>query len=90
MVVGTLTMTIVGAALNYFIMLPFFAKFYGMPLDVIIGMGTEINSFISSKFTFVLICVAPFNLLKGVIDGLVTLLIYKRISMLIKSIGNKK
>lgn len=88
--VGTLTMAIVGAALNYFIMLPFFVKFYGMPLDAIIGAGAEINSFISNKFTFVLICVAPFNLLKGVIDGLVTLLIYKRISILIKSIGNKK
>lgn len=89
-VVGTLTMAIVGAALNYFIMLPFFVKFYGMPLDVIIGFGAEINSFISNKFTFVLICVAPFNLLKGAIDGLITLLIYKKISTLIKSIGNKK
>lgn len=88
--VGTLTMAIVGATLNYFIMLPFFVEFYGMPLDAIIGAGAEINSFIRDKFTFVIICVAPFNLLKGVIDGLVTLLIYKRISILIKSIGNKK
>lgn len=90
MLVGTLTMAIMGAILNYFVMIPFFVKAYGMPLDAIIGVGAEINSLISNKFTFVLICVAPFNILKGAIDSLITLLIYKRISILIKNIGNKK
>lgn len=90
MLVGTLTMAIMGAVLNYFVMIPFFVKAYGMPLDAIIGAGAEINSLISNKFTFVLICVAPFNILKGAIDSLITLLIYKRISILIKNIGNKK
>ena len=36
---------------------------------------------------FVLLAVAPFNLLKGVLVGLVTTLIYKRVSIIIKASG---
>lgn len=87
---GTVVMTSVGVLLNYYIMIPFYAKFFGMPLDAIISAGAAINPAIVNKLTFVLICVVPFNLLKGVIDGLITVLIYKRISVLIKSIGHKQ
>lgn len=90
MAVGTAFMAAAGVILNYFIMIPFYVKAFGMPLDAIIGAGAKINSLISNKLTFVLICVAPFNVVKGVIDGLITALIYKRISIFIKSIGNKK
>lgn len=90
MLVGTAVMAVAGAIINYFVLIPFYVKAYGLPLDTIIAMGAEINSFISNKWTFVLICVAPFNLVKGVIDSLITALVYKRISTLIKGIGNKK
>lgn len=90
MAVGTAVMAAAGVILNYFIMIPFYVKAFGMPLDAIIGAGAKINSLISNKLTFVLICVAPFNIVKGIIDGLITALIYKRISIFIKSIGNKK
>ena len=90
MAVGTLVMAAAGAIINYAILIPFYVKAFGMPLDVIIGMGAKINPLISNKWTFVLICVAPFNIVKGVIDSLITALIYKRISTFIKGIGNKK
>lgn len=90
MAVGTLVMAAMGVVLNYYIMIPFYVKAFGMPLDAIIGAGAKINPLISNKLTFVLISVAPFNIIKGVIDGFITALIYKRISILIKSIGNKK
>lgn len=90
MAVGTLAMTLVGVVLNYYIMLPFYVKLFGTPLDDIIKAGKVINPLISNKLTFVLLSIAPFNMVKGVIDGLVTALIYKRISILIKSFGNKK
>lgn len=90
MAVGTLAMATVGVLLNYYIMIPFYVNAFGMPLDKIIEAGAAINPSVSNKLTFVLICVAPFNILKGIVDGLITALIYKRISVLIKSIGNKK
>ena len=48
--------------------------------EAIIGMGTKINPSITSVSTLVLFAVVPFNLLKGVIDSLLTFLLYKRIS----------
>ena len=87
---GTMLMAVAGVIINYAILIPFYVKAYGMPLDAIIGMGAKINSLISNKWTFVLVCVAPFNIVKGVIDSLITALVYKRISTFIKGIGNKK
>lgn len=88
--IGVLTMAVVGGAINYFIMIPFYVNAFKMPLDVIIQMGAKINKAISNKFMFVLICVVPFNLVKGIIDGVIVALIYKRISKFIKKIGNKE
>lgn len=89
LIAGTVTMAVAGVALNYFLMIPFYVKFFKMPLDVILGMGAEIYPVISNKLTFVLLCVVPFNLLKGIIIGIITLLVYKRISILIKRISTK-
>ena len=78
--VGTAVMTVFGSAFNAVYLLPKFAALYGMPMEAIIGMGTKINPSITSVTTLVLFAVVPFNLLKGVIDSLLTFLLYKRIS----------
>lgn len=80
MAVGTLIMTVFGSAFNAIYLLPKFAEMFGMPLDVIVGMGTQVNSAINSVSTLVLFAVVPFNLLKGVIVSALTFLLYKRIS----------
>ena len=80
LIVGTLVMTIFGSAFNAVYLLPKFAQLFGIPMDVIIGMGTAVNSAITSVSTLVLFAVVPFNLLKGVVVSLLTFLLYKRIS----------
>ena len=51
-----------------------------MPMDVIVGMGTKVNSAITDVTTLVAFAVVPFNLLKGVVVSALTFLLYKRIS----------
>lgn len=51
-----------------------------MPLDTIIAMGTKINGNIHNVSTFVLICVAPLNLIKSAAVSVLTLLLYKRVA----------
>ena len=80
MLTGTLVMTVFGSAFNAIYLLPKFAALYGMPMEAIIGMGTKINPSITGVGTLVLFAVVPFNLLKGVVDSLLTFLLYKRIS----------
>ena len=80
LVVGTLVMTVFGSAFNAIYLLPKFATLFGMPLEAIVGMGTAVNKNITSVSTLVLFAVVPFNLLKGAVVSLLTLLLYKRIS----------
>ena len=86
-VVGTLILTVFGTAFNAVYLLPAFAKLYGMPLEDIMAMGAAINPLVKdgSIVSFVVACVAPLNLIKGGLVSVVTLLVYKSISPIIKS-----
>ena len=87
MVIGTIVMTVFGCFLNAYILLPTYATAFGMPIDAIVGMGSAINANINDVMTFVIIAVAPFNIIKGIIVSMITLLIYKHISPILK--GNR-
>lgn len=78
--VGTIVMSLVGGVLNAYVLIPTYAKVFGMPLDKIIAMGTVLNSSITNLSTFVLYAVIPFNIVKGIIVSAITVLIYKRVS----------
>ena len=78
--VGTLVLTVFGSAFNAIYLLPKFAQLFHMPLDKIVAMGTAINGSIHSVSTFVLLAVAPLNLIKGCMISILTVLLYKRIA----------
>ncbi|NLL80069.1 MAG: ECF transporter S component [Clostridiales bacterium] len=84
-IIGTFTMTVFGTAFNAVYLLPKFSELYGLPLDAIVGMGTAINGNINSVTTLVVFCVAPLNLLKGGLVSIITLLIYKKLSPILKA-----
>ena len=77
-----------GCLINAYVLLPFYANAFEMPIDALIAMGTAVNPAINSLLTFVMLAVAPFNLLKGVLVSLITFLLYKRISRLVKGAKN--
>ncbi|HDO9772773.1 TPA: ECF transporter S component [Clostridioides difficile] len=81
-VLGTISMTIIGSLVNYFVMLPLYGQLMG--LDAIIGLGSAINPQVHDLFTFVIWMIAPFNVLKAVILSLVTLPLYKKMGNVIK------
>ena len=63
-----------------------FSKLYGMPLDSLLEMGSAVNPLAEGGIiSFVVACVAPLNLIKGAGVSLVTLLIYKPLSPIIKA-----
>ena len=80
MAAGTVTMTVIGCAVNAFVLLPTYATAFGMPIDALVEMGTAVNPAINSLTTFVFFAVAPFNILKGVLVSAIVFLIYKKIS----------
>ena len=84
MTVGTIFMTAIGCLLNAYVLLPVYAKVFELPMDALIEMGTAVNPSITGVSTFVILAVAPFNLLKGVLVSLIVFLTYKKISPVFK------
>ena len=80
MAIGGVAATIAGVLLNYFVLIPFFAALFGMPVDAIVAMGTNMIPAVDSLWTFVWLVTAPFNLIKWSVIALVTGLIYKPLS----------
>lgn len=85
MAVGTISMAVLGVVVNALVMLPFYSNF--MPLENIIALGAAINPAVGSIWTFAIICVGPFNIVKGIVVSLITSLVYKRISVVIHHAG---
>ena len=80
LVLGVLSMTVFATISNYFVIFPLYAKIFGWPMDKIIGMGSAVNKFVVNYNTLILFAVVPFNLLKGSLVSLVTILLYKKVS----------
>ncbi len=80
LIAGTAVLTVFGSAFNGIYLLPKFAELYGITLEAIIGMGSAVNGGIHSVTTFVVLAVAPLNLIKGAAISLLTLLLYKRVA----------
>lgn len=83
---GTLAMGAVGALANYFIMIPFYVQVMNMPMEVILALIAKTIPAVDSLWKLIVLAVVPFNLLKGVVLSVVTLLLYKRISPMLKNL----
>ena len=80
LILGTLMLTVFGSIFNAIYLLPKFSELFGLPLDNIIAMGAAIHPAVADLPTFVALCVAPLNLLKGGAISVLTLLLYKRVA----------
>lgn len=80
--IASLAMGVTAAVVNYFVLLPAFEAF--MPLSELIASFGEFMPFIRTKLDVVLFNALPFNLLKGLAISAVTMLIYKKLSPILK------
>lgn len=81
LLVGTVSIAVLGAAINYLLLVPAYAKVNcNGDMSIIIGMGSKIFPWVKDLFTFVLSCTLPFNLIKGAISSIICYILYKRVS----------
>ena len=76
-------LVIAGMLLNAWYLLPKYSELYGIPLDVLIAMGTKVNASITDVFSFC--CTYNINIIKALIDGIVTVILYKYLSHQLKA-----
>lgn len=77
---GTISMTVLGVFSNYFVMIPFYSKAYGMPIDAIVNMGSVITPLIKDVMSLVIYAIVPFNIFKGTLISIVVMIVYKKVS----------
>lgn len=71
LIVGTISMTVIGALANYFVLIPIYSAF--MP-------ALKENAYIAK---YIIAGVVPFNLIKGILVSLITMAVYKKVARLI-------
>ena len=79
---GIILMAVVGGLANYYILMPFYQNF--MPLEAIIGMCSKVNPAIKDMQTMILYAIIPFNILKGIVVSVITLLLYGKLTPIFK------
>ena len=84
LLLGILTCTVAGCLLNAYLLLPAYSKAFKMDIEALIAMGTAVNGMINSLFTFVVFATAPLNFIKCGVVSILTMLIYKPISKILK------
>ena len=82
LIFGTVLMSLVSILTNYYIIFPFYTTL--MPLDTIMSAFTEINPNVDGLLSAILMFNFPFNLIKGAICSLITFIVYKKLSPILK------
>ena len=82
--VGALVMAILSLPINYFISYPAYAVFFNMTTDKVMAMYQAILPWVKTLPQALLIFNMPFTFVKAMCSVLITFVIYKRISPLIK------
>lgn len=88
--VGTLSAVIISLLANAFILIPFYAKNYGM--EAIVGMVQVLYPDVNADnfLSFYLpLAVAPFNILRCLLSGVITYFVYKPLSKALHWNGKK-
>lgn len=82
MIVGTLVMSLCSVLVNYFVVYPVYLLV--MPEEAIVGMYSAIVPAADSILKGILIFNMPLTFVKGVLDAVITFILYKRLSPVMK------
>lgn len=86
---SVLIMTACASIYNYFVLLPLYAKVLGFPIDAVVSYAQMVNKSIVDVKTLIAYAIIPFNLFKGIVISVITIIIYKRLSPILHA-ANKE
>ena len=89
MAVSTIFVSVMAVFTNLYLIIPFYVKLFGMSMDDIITMCRTVSPAMKNVTTMAVFGLLPFNLIKYGVTSLVTFIVYKRLSRVIKGIISK-
>lgn len=84
MAVSSIIVAVVAVITNLYLIIPFYVKLFGMSMDDIISMCSAVNPAMKDTMSLVIFGLVPFNLIKYGATSIVTFIIYKRLSGVIR------
>ena len=84
LVIGSLLSIIMAVVTNLYLIFPAYITLYGMNWEGIIEICTTANPMIKNIPTFVAFSVLPFNIILRFVSSIITILVYKKISVPLK------
>ena len=89
MSVSCCVVAVVAVLTNLYLIIPFYVKLFGMSMGDIIAMCNAVNPAMKDTVSLVIFGLLPFNLIKYGATSVVTFIIYKRLSGVIRGIINR-
>ena len=89
MTVSCCVVAVVAVLTNLYLIIPFYVKLFGMSMGDIIAMCNAVNPAMKDTVSLVIFGLLPFNLIKYGATSVVTFIIYKRLSGVIRGIINR-
>ena len=89
MAVSCCAVAVVAVLTNLYLIIPFYVKLFGMSMGDIIAMCNAVNPAMKDTVSLVIFGLLPFNLIKYGATSVVTFIIYKRLSGVIRGIINR-
>ena len=85
-ILGAVISVIMAVITNIYLIYPFFMTAYGMNWEAIIGMCSALVPAVKDIPTLVIFSIVPFNVLSRTLTAVITMLVYKRISVPLKKL----
>lgn len=86
LLLGSVISIVTAVLTNLYLIFPAFIKLYSMNWDSIINMCSAVNPWIKNIPSMVAFSIVPFNIISRAVTSLVTMLVYKKISVPIKKL----
>lgn len=86
LVIGSVSCVIVAVITNLYIIFPFYIRLYGMDWDAIVAMSSAVNPWIKDIPTLIAFSVVPFNVISKTLVSVITMIVYKKISIPMKKL----
>ena len=86
LVLGSVLSVIVAIFTNLYLIFPAYIYLYGMSWDSIIEICSAANPWITDIPTFAAFSVVPFNVISRAVTSVITMLVYKKISVPLKKL----
>jgi riboflavin transporter FmnP len=90
LIIATLSMVVFASLFNYFALLPLYAKVLGFPIEAVVSLAQSVNKNITDVKTLIIYGIIPFNVFKGIVLSVVTIVIYKRLSPILHTAAKQQ